>query len=114
VKVFCDHLYEYKKGLRNLVLHTTGVVHEAKIVEKLEANGIAYQIHALGNETINVFFGNELCIEVLKVMGARDLSALTNEEDFMLGIMLGYDRLQQCARYLKRSRNHGQVEDLIG
>jgi hypothetical protein len=67
-----------------------------------------------GNMYQHLPFGNEVCIEVLKEMGTKELSALTDEEAFMLGIMLGYDRLQQCARYLKRRRDKGQVEDLAG
>ena len=33
----------------------------------------------------------------------RPLNALTAEEDFMLGTLLGYDREQQCRRFLTRS-----------
>jgi hypothetical protein len=33
----------------------------------------------------------------------RPLNALTVEEDFMLGTLLGYDREQQCRRFLTRS-----------
>lgn len=29
------------------------------------------------------------------------LNQLTAEQDFMLGIMLGYDRVKQCERYMK-------------
>lgn len=32
----------------------------------------------------------------------------------MLGIMLGYDRLKQCERYLERKQKNGMVEELIG
>ena len=41
-------------------------------------------------------------------MKPRSLSDLTDEEDFILGVMLGYDRLKQCERYLKRKRNGGE------
>jgi len=30
---------------------------------------------------------------------------LTDEEDFILGTMLGYDRVKQCERYLKRKKS---------
>lgn len=113
MKVFCHHVYEYKKGLRNLVLHTTRAVHREAIEAKLEAERIPYLVHPLGNGSINVFFGNAVCMEVLRRIGAGNLSRLSDEEDFLLGIMLGYDRLQQCARYLKR-RNREAVEELAG
>jgi hypothetical protein len=37
-------------------------------------------------------------------MKFTSLSNLTDEEDFILGTMLGYDRVKQCERYLKRKR----------
>lgn len=113
MKVFCHHVYEYKKGLRNLVLHTTRAEHREAIEAKLQAEGIAHLVYPLGNGSINVFFGNSLCIEVLRRTDAGNLARLSDEEDFLLGIMLGYDRLQQCARYLKR-RNREAVEELVG
>ncbi|PXF51402.1 MAG: hypothetical protein C4B55_03135 [Candidatus Methanophagaceae archaeon] len=30
---------------------------------------------------------------------------MTDEEDFILGTMLGYDRVKQCERYLKRKKS---------
>ena len=35
-------------------------------------------------------------------IGKASLSDYTPEEDFILGTMLGYSRLQQCSRYLTR------------
>ena len=40
-------------------------------------------------------------------MNITSLSNLTDEEDFILGTMLGYDRVKQCERYLRRKRNGG-------
>lgn len=37
----------------------------------------------------------------LEKIGDKHLSDYTPEEDFILGTMLGYDRVQQCDRYLK-------------
>lgn len=113
MKVFCHHLYEYKKGLRSLVLHTTRAEHRPAIVAKLEQNGIAHRIQDLSSGTINVFFGDEVCVRVLERMGVGSLAELTDEEDFVLGIMLGYDRLKQCARYLRR-KGREPVEELAG
>ena len=41
----------------------------------------------------------------------RPLNALTAEEDFMLGTLLGYDREQQCRRFLTRS-GRGMPEEM--
>lgn len=117
MQIFCHHIYEYKKGLRNLILHTTDAMFEDIITARLEDNGISYILEKVGEKKINVFFGNSICIEVLKHMNTKDLSKLTDEQDFILGIMLGYDRLKQCERYVKRKENKLDLtvrEELIG
>ena len=108
--VFTHHLLEYKKGLRTLVLHTTKVSNRDAIEKKLERAMIAHYIQTVNGTKINVFFGNSICIDVIKQMNFTSLSNLTDEEDFILGTMLGYDRLKQCERYLKRKRSSGTVE----
>jgi hypothetical protein len=103
LRIFHHHIYELRKGLRNLILFTASREHRAQIVAKLEACDIPYLIVpvAKGSHKINVFFGNRVCIEVLKRFGKRSLADFTAEEDFVLGIMLGYDRIRQCERYLR-------------
>lgn len=52
-------------------------------------------------------------MEVVKVLDLRDLSSVSDEVDFILGIMLGYDREKQCVRYIDR-KNKNVVHELIG
>lgn len=113
LRVFNHHIYEYKKGLRNLILTTEKAKYREKIEGKLQRNGIAYQINELNDEVINVFFGAEQCIKVVKTFNPK-LNLLTPEQDFILGIMLGYDRVNQCERYLKfkeKNIKHTKVEE---
>jgi hypothetical protein len=102
-RIFSHHIYELKKGLRHLILFTTTTDHRQAIVEKLRAQNIPYLIQpvAPGSHKINVFFGNQTCIDMLKSFDKGYLSDFTAEEDFMLGVMLGYDRVKQCERYLR-------------
>ena len=44
-------------------------------------------------------------------MNLESLSSLTDDEDFILGTMLGYDRVKQCERYLKKKRS-GSINNL--
>ena len=111
--VFLHHIYEYKKGLRNLILHTTSRDNEDKIRERLDREQIAYLIYPLGKNKINVFFGETICIEVVKRIDKVNLYDYSDEEDFILGIMLGYDRKIQCERYLQRKNDQPQSQ-LIG
>ncbi len=85
-----------------MVLHTMSVALQDKVIQKLENNSIAYYIQPVTVEKINVFFGAKECVEVVKHWNLKSLSDSTPEQDFILGMMLGYGRLQQCNRYLDR------------
>ena len=102
MRVFVHYLYEYKKGLRNLALYTGNTEEKEAIEKKLKRENIDYYIQKNNDVRMNVFFGDNVCIKMIKQMEFKQLSNLTEEEDFILGIMLGYDRLKQCERYLKR------------
>ncbi len=104
MKVFQHHLYEYRKGLRSLVLHTLAAFHRPRVEERLDREGIPYLIYPLGQNRINLFFGAKACVDVVERIGKASLLDYTPEEDFILGTMLGYNRLQQCERYLMRLR----------
>lgn len=112
--VFCHHIYEYKKGLRNLVLYTAPRSERGTVEERIEKESLAYLVCENGENKINVFFGNPVCIDVVKSFDVCSLSELSDEQDFLLGVMLGYDRLKQCERYLVRKSHKTRVEDLIG
>jgi hypothetical protein len=104
MEVLNHHIYEYKKGLRNLVLHTMQS-HDVKLAEeKLFRQGIAFFIQEVTSRKVNIFFGKEQCIKIIQSFHKESLSQFTPEEDFILGIMLGYDRMQQCERYLSNVR----------
>ncbi|QZT38146.1 DUF2023 family protein [Halosquirtibacter xylanolyticus] len=104
MKVFVHHVYEYKKGLRNLVLHTMGRMMVQEAIKRLEGSNIDYHIQDVTNSKVNVFFGAKECVKIVKKICDKPLNELSAEEDFMLGIMLGYDRKVQCERYLSRSQ----------
>lgn len=101
MKVLVHHIYEYKKGLRHLVLHTLDASFKLQAELKLQQQGIDYIIRYVTPSKINLFFGEKACVEVIDKIGDKNLNEFTAEEDFVLGTMLGYDRLQQCRRYLR-------------
>ena len=117
LQVFSHHIYEYKKGLRNLILTTEKESDRAFIVSRLEhekkniksaaqkygsnITDLDYYIQNVNENKINVFFGNPQSIAVIKSFGKEKLSEYTPEQDFILGTLLGYDKIQQCFRYLK-------------
>lgn len=106
MEVFGHHLYEYCKGLRNLVLHTLLADEVDAALKRLDHAGIGFEVYPLGTKRVNLFFGSEECVEVIRQIGKPDLRDYTPEEDFILGIMLGYERRKQCERYLKFKSRH--------
>ena len=112
LQILMHHIYEYKKGIRNLVLHTMCSSDRDKAEKLLVKRGMHFTIKPVSTDKINIFFGNPDCIKVVRTFGEKSLSAYTPEEDFILGVMLGYDRNQQCQRYLSRKKKGKEKEFL--
>jgi hypothetical protein len=110
MKVLVHHIYEYKKGLRHLVLHTLSAACRTEAESKLKAQNIDYFIQELSPSKINLFFGNKACVNVVRELITKRLNELSPEEDFILGTMLGYDRIQQCSRFLQMKHKKDPVE----
>ena len=100
LKVFHHHVYEYKKGIRSLILTTEKSVYRKPIENRLKREKIDYAIQDVNKDKINVFFGAKKCIDVVKTFVHKKLHELTPEQDFILGTLLGYDKVTQCDRYL--------------
>lgn len=103
MRVFANHIYEYKKGVRRMVLFTVNGRYTTEAVKRLNSEGIAYELQDVGNGRTNIFFGRNECIEVVRRMITRPLQELSPEEDFILGALLGYDICMQCERFCKRT-----------
>lgn len=103
MKVLLHHIYEYKKGLRNLVLHTLSSKYQKEAENILKRQNIKHITQNVTANKINIFFGTEHCVEIIESFGDKPLYDYTPEEDFILGTMLGYDQIQQCKRYIKKT-----------
>lgn len=101
LKVFLHHIYEYKKGLRSLILTTEKASNKPVIIDRLNKEKISYLIQNVDEKKINVFFGNPDSVEVIRSFNQPRLNEYTPQQDFILGTLLGYDKIQQCQRYLK-------------
>ena len=103
MKVLNNHIYEYKKGVRRMVLHTMNSRYERGAIQRLESQKIDYIVRPVGEgRRINVFFGRPECLNAIRLIADKPLNELTPEEDFILGTMLGYDLCAQCERYCER------------
>lgn len=101
MSVFKHCLYEYSKGVRSLVLHTCKKEVLVEIESKLKSIDVSYAVFQITDEKFNLFFGKKSCVEVIEKIGKSFLNEYSPEEDFILGIMLGYSREKQCERYIK-------------
>ena len=97
-----NHIYEYKKGVRQMVLYTCSRRLESYVTERLQSQKIEYVLQSAGNRNINVYFGRKECLDAIRLIVTRPLYELSPEEDFILGTLLGYDVCIQCQRFCKR------------
>lgn len=104
IQVLLHHLYEYKKGVRQLALHTMSVENLLLAENLLHKKEVAYQVQRVSETKVNIFLGKPECVQIVQSFGGTKLNELTHEQDFMLGIMLGYDKSIQYERYLKRTK----------
>ena len=102
MKVLMNHIYEYQKGVRRMVLFTFNQKYETFAVKRLQSLHIDYLIQPVGNDRLNLYFGRQECPDAIRLIVTKPLSKLTPEEDFILGAMLGYDICVQCERYCQR------------
>ena len=104
LKVLMNHIYEYKKGVRRLVLYTFNKKYESFAITRLERQNIDYIIQPVGNDRLNLFFGKKECLDAIRMIVTKPKCQLSPEEDFILGAMLGYDICAQCERYCERKK----------
>ena len=62
IRIFLNHVYEFKKGIRNMVLYTMNKEHEAFAIQRLEKQNISYLIQEVNTNKINLFFGKNLLL----------------------------------------------------
>lgn len=102
LKVFMNHIYEFRKGVRQMVLFTCHRRYEAFATQRLQNMGIPYLLQPAGRHNMNLYFGRQECLNAIRLIVNRPLNELTPEEDFILGAVLGYDICAQCQRFCKR------------
>ena len=104
MKLFMHHIYEFQKGVRSLVLCTMCRTCAVLDCERLDRLGIEHLTQPVTDSKVNLYFGNRLCLNAVRMFVHKPLNELTPEVDFMLGAMLAYDRARQCERFCKRKR----------
>ena len=106
IKVLMNHIYEYKKGVRRMILFTCPRRFEQQACIRLKRQSIDYVAQPAGRDNVNIYFGRRECLDAIRLFVTRPLHELTPEEDFILGAMLGYDICVQCERYCERKNKY--------
>ena len=104
IRVLMNHIYEYKKGVRRMILFTCNRRFEQQACRRLCNQSIDYVLQPAGKDNVNVYFGRRECLNAIRLFVTRPLNELSPEEDFILGAMLGYDICAQCERYCERCK----------
>lgn len=104
LKMLLHHIYEFQKGVRRLVLCTICPTCARLMAERLQARRIDYLVQPVTADKVNLYFGHRACLDAVRMFVHKPLNELSAEEDFMLGVMLGYDLPMQCERYCTRKR----------
>ena len=104
MKVLMNHIYEYKKGVRQMILFTCNARYEDFAVNRLQSQNIEYIIQRVGNCNINIFFGRKQCLDAIRIIVDKPLARLSPEHDFIIGALLGYDICCQCERFCERKQ----------
>lgn len=102
MKVLMNHIYEYQKGVRKMVLFTFNQKYKPAVVERMRRLQLSFLPQPVGNGCLNLYFGRRECLDAVRMIVDKPLNRLTPEEDFILGAMLGYDICAQCERYCER------------
>ena len=76
LKVLMNHIYEYKKGVRRLVLYTFNKKYESFAITRLERQNIDYIIQPVGNDRLNLFFGKKECLDAIRMIVTKPLCQL--------------------------------------
>ena len=104
MKVLMNHIYEYKKGVRQMILFTCNARYEDFAVNRLKSQNIDYIIQRVGNSNINIFLGKKQCLDAIRIIVDKPLVRLSPEHDFIIGALLGYDICCQCERFCERKQ----------
>ena len=74
MKVLMNHIYEYKKGVRQMVLYTFNRKYEQHAIARLKHQNIDYLIIPVGKDNLNLFFGRRECLDAIRLMVNRPLN----------------------------------------
>ena len=83
---------------------TMAVAEVDRAIDALRAASIAHHGQAVTGDKVTMAFGKPGAVATMRKVVTNPLYQLSPEEDFIVGILLGYDKEEQCQRFLSRSK----------
>lgn len=77
MKMFMHHIYEFKKGVRSLVLCTMCRTCASIVAERLRGQQIGYMIQEVSEKKVNLYFGKQECLDAVKTFIHKPLNRLS-------------------------------------
>lgn len=87
MKVLMNHIYEYQKGVRQMVLFTCPKRYEEVATQRLQSQHIEYVLQPAGKNNLNLYFGRKECLDAIRLIVTRPL----NEPDARGGFHTRHD-----------------------
>ena len=81
IRVLMNHIYEYKKGVRRMILFTCNRRFEQQACRRLCNQSIDYVLQPAGKDNVNVYFGRRECLDAIRLFVTRPLNELSPEEE---------------------------------
>ena len=75
MKVLMNHIYEYQKGVRQMVLFTCPKKYEEYATQRLQSQHIEYVLQPAGKNNLNLYFGRKECLDVPSASATASASA---------------------------------------
>ena len=76
IRIFLNHIYEFKKGIRNMVLYTINKKYEGFAISRLEKQNICFLKQEVNAHKINLFFGKK------RMSGCSEVHVESSSESF--------------------------------
>lgn len=71
MKVLMNHIYEYQKGVRRMVLFTFNKRYADFALRRLESYGIDYIVQTVNDNVLNLYFGRRECLDAIRLIVTR-------------------------------------------
>ena len=104
LKVLMNHIYEYKKGVRRLVLYTFNKKYESFAITRLERQNIDYIIQPVGNDRLN----REVYEQALDLYNTLEGNTPEEEAELCLSILVALN-----ATFYDNGRKQQYIQRLL-